>query len=58
MQEMLLTCRFRDAVGDIAKPYDYSYGSCRMKRALNALGYPVGRWKTRKLMCEAGITVR
>jgi len=29
-----------------------------MKRALNALGYLIGRWKTRKLMREAGVTVR
>jgi len=47
-----------DAVLDIAKSCDYTYGSRRMKRALNASGYPVGRWKTRKLMREAGVTVR
>ena len=47
-----------DAVLDIAKSCGYTYGSRRMKRALNTLGYPVGRWKTRKLMHEAGVTVR
>jgi len=47
-----------DAVLDIAKSCDYTYGSRRMKQALNALGFPVGRWKTRKLMREAGVSVR
>ena len=37
---------------------DYSYGSRRMKKALNALSYPVSRNKTRKLMQEAGVKVR
>ena len=36
----------------------HCYGSRRMKRALNALGYPVSRQKTRKLMREAGVQVR
>lgn len=35
-----------------------SYGSRRMRSALNALGYPVGRRKTRRLMKEAGVFVR
>lgn len=47
-----------DAVLDIAKSCDYVYGSRRMKQALNALGYPVGRWKTRELMREAGVQAR
>ena len=34
-----------DAVQNIAKSCDYTYGSRRMKRALNALGYRVSRWK-------------
>lgn len=42
----------------IAKASDYSYGSRRMKKALNALGYPVGRRYTRTLMKEANIQVR
>lgn len=46
------------AVQDIAKSCNYTYGSRRMKQALNARGYPVGRWKTRRLMREAGIKVR
>jgi len=37
---------------------DYSYGSRRMKKALNALSYPVSRNKARKLMQEAGVKVR
>ena len=47
-----------DAVQNIAKSCDYTYGSRRMKRALNALGYRVSRWKARRLMQEAGIQVR
>lgn len=42
----------------IAKESEYSYGSRRMKKALNSLGYPVGRRYTRKLMKEANIQVR
>ncbi|WP_458259777.1 IS3 family transposase [Legionella pneumophila] len=42
----------------IAGSSKYSYGSRRMKNALNALGYPVGRRKTRRLMREANILVR
>ena len=34
----------------IAESSKYSYGSRRMKRALNALGFPVSRTKARKLM--------
>ncbi|MCE7914450.1 MAG: IS3 family transposase, partial [Nitrosomonas sp. PRO4] len=34
-----------EAVRDIAKSSNYSYGSRRIGKALNALGYPVGRWK-------------
>mgnify|MGYP002360792767 FL=1 len=47
-----------DAVRNIAKSCDYTYGSRRMKRALNALGYRVSRWKARRLMREAFVTVR
>ena len=42
----------------IAVASDYSYGSRRMKKALNALGFPVSRNKARKLMREAGVQVR
>ena len=45
-------------VQDIAKASDYSYGSRRMKKALNCLGYPVSRNKARKLMWEAKVEVR
>jgi len=47
-----------DWVEDIAESSRYSYGSRRMKRALNALGYPVSRNKARKLMREAGVKAR
>lgn len=42
----------------IDKESDHSYGSRRMKRALNALGYPLSRQKAKKLMKEAGVQVR
>jgi len=37
---------------------DHTYGSRRMKRALNYLGYPVSRNKARNLMREAEVQVR
>ena len=43
---------------DIAKSSDYTYGSRRMKKALNVLGYPVSRNKARKLMREANVRAR
>jgi putative transposase len=45
-------------VQDIAKSSDDTYGSRRMKKALNILGYPVSRNKARKLMREANVQVR
>lgn len=45
-------------VKEMSEASDYSYGSRRMKRALNALGYPVGRFKARSLMREAGVRAR
>lgn len=47
-----------DWVRDIAESSKNSYGSRRMKKALNVLGYPVSRNKARKLMQEAKIQVR
>ena len=51
-QEML------EWVEDITKSSDNTYGSRRMKAALNILGYPVSRNKARKLMREANVQVR
>lgn len=34
----------------IAESSKYTYGGRRMKRALNALSYFIGRYKTRRLM--------
>ena len=51
-QEMLMW------VKEIAKASDDTYGSRRMKRALNALGFPISRNKARKLMREADVQVR
>ena len=45
-------------VKDIAESSHYSYGERRMKKALNALGFPVTRGKAKKLMDEAGVKVR
>lgn len=42
----------------ISEASKHSYGSRRMRKALNALGYPVGRKKTQSLMKEAEIFVR
>ena len=47
-----------DWVKDIAESSRYSYGSRRMKKALNALGFPVSRNKARKLMREANVKAR
>lgn len=47
-----------EVVRDIAKSSNYSYGSRRIGKVLNALGYPVGRWKARRLMREAGVQVK
>lgn len=47
------------AVQAIAESCDHTYyGSRRMKKALNELDYPIGRWKTQSLMREAGVQVR
>ena len=51
-QEML------EWIQDIAKSSDDTYGSRRMKKALNVLGYPVSRNKARKLMREASVQAR
>lgn len=47
-----------DWVKDLAESSRYSYGSRRMKIALNVLGFPVSRNKARKLMREAGVKAR
>ena len=47
-----------EAVKEVAQSSDKSYGSRRIKHALNALGYPVGRRKARSLMREAGVKAR
>lgn len=45
-------------IKDIHESSKHSYGSRRMKRALNALGFPISRQKARRLMREAGVQVR
>ena len=53
-----LNDELKDWVKKISESSDYSYGSRRIKRALNALGYPIGISKTKSLMSEAGVRVR
>ena len=45
-------------IKEIAVASDYSYGSRRMKIAMHARGYSLGRYKARRLMRDAGIQVR
>jgi len=45
-------------IKQIARSSDNAYGSRRMAKALNALGYPIGRNRTRKLMKAADVMVR
>ena len=47
-----------DMVTRIAEASDFTYGERRMKQALNALGFPVSRYMTKKLMREAKVWVR
>jgi putative transposase len=47
-----------DWVKKVAESSYYSYGSRRMQKALNALGYSIGRNKAKKLMDEAGVKAR
>ena len=47
-----------DFVKEIAAKSTYTFGSRRMRKALNALGYPIGRRKTCSLMREAKVMVR
>ena len=47
-----------EAIRDLAAASGDSYGSRRMKKAMNALAYPISRNKARKLMTEAGVQVR
>ncbi|SFP48053.1 hypothetical protein SAMN05216419_100422 [Nitrosomonas cryotolerans] len=37
-------------IRDIAKSSNNTYGNRGIRKVLNALDYPVGRWKTRSLM--------
>jgi len=47
-----------DMISDIDSSSKNTYGSRRMKRALNALGYVISRQKARRLMKKAGVWVR
>mgnify|MGYP000153274516 FL=1 len=47
-----------DAIRNISEYSDQTYGSRRIKKALNEMGYKIGRWKVRSLMKEAGVYVR
>ena len=45
-------------IKEIARGSEHTYGSRRMAKGLQALGYPVGRYQARGLMREAGLWVR
>ena len=47
-----------DWICEFDKSRKNSYGSRRMKRALNALGYSISRQKARRLMKKVGVIVR
>ena len=47
-----------DCVKKIAKASGYTYGTRRIKRAMEGPGYRISRQKARKLMREAGVIVR
>ncbi|WP_371113311.1 IS3 family transposase, partial [Nitrosomonas sp. Nm33] len=47
-----------EAVRNITRASHHTYGSRRIRKAVNAPGYPVGRWKARSLMREAGVQVK
>ena len=47
-----------EMIQKISESSDYTYGSRRMQKSLNALSFPVGRWKTAQLMKEASVWVR
>ncbi|YCH76280.1 IS3 family transposase [Pseudoalteromonas sp. SCSIO 43210] len=47
-----------DCVKDIAHFSDNTYGERRIQKVLNALGFPVSRYKTAQLMKEANVWVR
>ena len=42
----------------ISEPSRHTYGARRLKKGLNALGYPIGIRKTKRFMKEAGVFVR
>ncbi|MFT5815775.1 MAG: putative transposase [Psychroserpens sp.] len=42
-------------IQDIAKFSSYTYGEIRIKAALDALIFPISRYKVAKLMKEAGV---
>ena len=42
----------------MAESSGHTYGERRMQKALNALGFPISRYMTAKLMKEAGVWVR
>lgn len=47
-----------DWIKKISESSRYSYGARRLKKGLNALGYPIGIRKTKRFMKEAGVFVR
>lgn len=50
--------KLKEWIKRIAESSKNSYGSRRMKKALNALGFTIGRSKTQRLMKESSVFVR
>lgn len=46
-----------DWINELSQSSKHSYGNRRIKNGLNALGYPIGRYKTRRLMKDAKVFV-
>lgn len=53
LHDEMLECVKKIVIGS-----DYTYGSRRVKKAMNALSYPISRRKAAALMKEAGVAVR
>jgi putative transposase len=47
-----------EMIQKISEASDHTYGSRRIQKKLTALSFPIGRWKTARLMKEAGVWVR
>lgn len=56
-KESELELELLERIKALSESSKHSYGNRRIKSGLNALGYPIGRYKTRRLMKEGDILV-